>query len=149
VKFRGVLLQIDLDCVSQCVFFADLAHRSSRPVNVHCGWAVLVVLYPTKQIAVSPKVFAKGKYPSQAIAALLDQLFEEATGVAVKISKEGQVGRITLPRQSVCGRNVVESLIFQDYKAREMQVFKPAEGDDSVIRIGPSRRLIHGRQQVS
>ena len=108
-----------------------------------------MIFHPAHQIGTWREILTKGKYLLQTRARTGDQLLTKGIGIAVKISQKRQIGWLVPRRQAIRRGDVVQSLIFQNYEAGEVQAFKPAERNSVVIRIRLPRRAVHRSEQIS
>lgn len=70
-------------------------------------------------------------------------------GVAIKVGNEGEHQWIIDGGQTVSCMNVPEGLVVQDNESPKVQPRKLTKGNQRVPRIHPSRRHIHGGEQIS
>jgi hypothetical protein len=75
-----------------------------------------------------------------------DEISEKDFAISVHIAKKGQIDGI-VDRLQTIGSYVVESVVFEDYDAREMQLLQFAKGNDGILRIHDARFQIHGGEQ--
>src|SRR5262249_19081767 len=107
---------------AQRIFFMDLAHGSPPPILVQRGGRVLMVFHPTGEIAARSEAFATGENSLQAGASPPSEVRPEIIGGAIEVSDEGKRQRVTYARQSVADVNVINSLVFENYEPRKVNL---------------------------
>src|ERR1700752_807742 len=143
LKLRATIEDERLHNLSQRVLFANLLHRASNPVDVHRRRPVLVLFHPTGDIRARFEVSAKRENLLQTLARERNHLVAKLIDITIKVSEKGEIERVISPWQAVGRGDIVERLIFEDDNAREVQIGKPPERDDLVIRICHTRGKVH------
>ena len=103
--------------------------------------------HPREEIGIRCEPFAARKNSAEALPRALDQLAQKRIYVAVDISQERQIQRITTRGQSI-DTNIFSGLIVENNKPCEMQRFEFRERYQVVVGIHATRRAVHRIKQL-